>query len=65
MAVSIKDYELAKSEEIDGHEVVTIKKHNNTKLSEVLNLLPPGLVQKDERAWVQLPWNFWLLETQL
>jgi hypothetical protein len=48
MAVSIKDYELAKTEEIDGHEVVTIKKQNNTKLSEVLNLLPPGLVQKDE-----------------
>jgi hypothetical protein len=48
MAASIKDYELAKTEEIDGHEVVTIKKKNNTKLTEVLDLLPSGLVQKDE-----------------
>ena len=48
MAISIKDHELAKTEVIDDIEVVTIKKQNNTKLSEVLNLLPPGLVQKDE-----------------
>lgn len=48
MAISINDHELAKTEVIDDIEVVTIKKQNNTKLSEVLNLLPPGLVQKDE-----------------
>lgn len=48
MAISIKDHELAKTEVIDDIEIVTIKKQNNTKLSEVLNLLPPGLVQKDE-----------------